>query len=216
MIKLYGYWRSSASYRVRIALNLKGVDYEYHAVNLKASEHLVGPYVERNSQMLVPVIELESGEILTQSLAILDYLEDEIPTPALLPSNSLQRAKIRSSAHLICSDIAPIQNLRVLKYIREEYGQQNEDISNWAVHWIYKGFVALETILANNAQRFLLSNEPGYFECCLIPQVYNALRFEINMTGFPNIQSIYDASMQYQAFQDAAPENQPDAPTAAN
>jgi len=212
MMKLYGYWRSSASYRVRLALGLKGIEVEHIAVNLKAGEQLGDAHTALNPQRLVPVLELADGTKLTQSLAILDYLEETFTDPALLPQDPVLRAKTRAAALVIAADIAPIQNLRVLKYIRAEHGQDDAGVKTWAAHWISEGFGALETLAAASESPFLHRDEPGYFECFLIPQIYNAVRFGVDMDLFPGLQTIDAALRDHPVFIAAAPENQPDAP----
>ncbi len=211
MMKLHEYWRSSASYRVRIALGLKGLAYEHHAVNLKAGEHFGPEHAVRNAQPFVPVLELEDGTKLTQSLAILDYLDEKYPQRALLPKDPVLRAKIKAAAQIIAADIAPIQNLRILKYIRAEYGQEGEGAKAWAAHWISEGFKSLENIAQAHDTTCLMIDEPGYFECCLIPQIYNARRFGVDMSNFPKLSAIDEALRDHPAFIKASPENQPDA-----
>jgi maleylacetoacetate isomerase len=211
MMTLHGYWRSSASYRVRIALALKGIDVHHKAVNLKAGEQLGEAHAALNPQRLVPVLELEDGSRLTQSLAIIDYLEDAYPNPPLLPEDKMLRAKIRAAALVIASDVAPIQNLRVLKYIRAEHGQGDAGVKAWAQHWIGKGFESLEVLAGESENPFLFTNTPGYFECCLVPQIYNARRFGLDMSAYPKLSAIEESCSELLAFQLAAPENQPDA-----
>ena len=212
MMKLHGYWRSSASYRVRIALNLKGIAVEHHAVNLKVGEHLSTAHKGLNAQPFVPVLELEDGTKLTQSLAILDYLEEVYPEPALLPADPAVKAKVKAAAHIIASDIAPIQNLRVLKFIVAEHGQDGLGVKKWAAHWIAQGFRSLESMAQQGGGVLSLENSPGYFECFLVPQIYNAFRFEVDMDEFPSIMAIYKEVSTLPAFIKAAPEKQHDAP----
>ena len=211
MMTLHGYWRSSASYRVRIALGLKGIVVEHEAVNLKAGEQLSSDHKDLNAQPFVPVLELEDGTRLTQSLAILDYLEELRPKPSLLPDNPAKRAQVKAAAQIITADIAPIQNLRVLKFIVAEHGQDGLGVKKWAAHWIAQGFKSLELLAQKNSSEFFMQEKPGYFECCLIPQVYNAYRFDVNMDDFPNLLSIYKSASKHPAFIKAAPENQHDA-----
>jgi len=209
---LYGYWRSSASYRVRIALGLKGIEVHHKTVNLKTGAHLLGDHKRLNAQPFVPILELEDGTKLTQSLAILDYLEETYPTPALLPADPALKAQIKAGAQIIAGDIAPIQNLRVLKFIRAEHGQDDAGVKAWAAHWIAEGFRSLEAIAQQDSGALSRRDGPGYFECCLIPQIYNALRFGVNMVEFPVLLAIYEAVSEHPAFVNAAPENQADAP----
>lgn len=213
MMKLYGYWRSSASYRVRIALNLKSIEVEHISVNLKSGAQLEENFKDLNSQSLVPVLYLEDGTKLTQSLAIIDYLEGLYPRPALLPDDPVLRTRIRAAAQTIASDVAPIQNLRVLKYLKNPLDHEQDDVDQWARHWISKGLESLEGIAANNKDtQYLLTDEPGYFECVLVPQIYNARRFKVDMALFPNLGKIEAACMALPAFDKARPENQHDAP----
>ena len=212
MIKLYGYWRSSASYRVRIALNLKGVEVKHQAVNLKSGEQLSPNHMDLNAQPLVPILELEDGTKLTQSLAILDYLEEVYPEPALLPAEPVLKMQVKAAAQIIGADIAPIQNLRVLKYIRAEHGQDDVGVKAWAAHWIEEGLRPLEMLVQKSEQVFFMMEKPGYFECCLIPQIYNALRFGVDMSQFPKLSNINDTCLKQQAFIQSLPENQQDAP----
>lgn len=219
MMTLYGYWRSSASYRVRIALSLKGIEVRYVPVDLRAGAQFDAVHTERNPQPFVPVLELEDGTRLTQSVAILDYLEESYPAPALLPEDKVLRARIRAAAYIISADISPIQNLRVLKFIRAEHGQDSEGVKSWAKHWIGEGFKGLERIASEAAdekeRRFLLTDEPGYFECCLIPQIYNARRFGLDMSNFPRLLAIDEACSSLPAFVKALPEQQVDATDSA-
>jgi len=212
MMTLYGYWRSSASYRVRLACGLKGIAVKHSPVNLKDGEQLSGAHQQRNPQKLVPVLELEDGTKLTQSLAIIEYLEEIAPSPALLPDNPVIKAKVRAASQAITADIAPIQNLRVLKYIRAEHGQDDTGVKNWAAHWIASGFEAVEALVNESDKTFLHRSEPGYFECCLIPQIYNARRFGVDMGRFPALSAIDERLKPHPVFNAALPENQPDAP----
>lgn len=212
MMKLYGYWRSSASYRVRIAFNLKGIEIEHHPVNLKAGQQHLESHKSLNAQPLVPILELEDGTRLTQSLAILDYLEETFPKPSLLPNDSVLKSQVKSAAQIIGTDIAPIQNLRVLKYIRAEHGQDDVGVKAWAAHWIEEGLRPLEMLAQKNEQVFFMMEKPGYFECCLIPQIYNAKRFGVDMSQFPKLSNINDICLKLPAFVQSLPENQQDAP----
>ena len=212
MMTLYGYWRSSASYRVRIALNLKGVSVEHRPINLKSGEQHLESHKRLNTQPLVPILELEDGTRLTQSLAILDYLEETFPKPSLLPNDSVLKSQVKSAAQIIGTDIAPIQNLRVLKYIRAEHGQDDVGVKAWAAHWIEEGLRPLEMLAQKNEQVFFMMEKPGYFECCLIPQIYNAKRFGVDMSQFPKLSNINDICLKLPAFVQSLPENQQDAP----
>ena len=209
---LHGYWRSSASYRVRIALALKGVEVKHVAVNLREGEQSEREHIARNPQGFVPVLELEDGIRLTQSLAIMDYLDATFRKPSLMPSDAVLRSKILSASLIIASDIAPIQNLSVLKYLRAEYEQGDDEVRDWAQHWISRGFKALEQQASASDTRFLFTDRPMFFECCLIPQIYNARRFGVDMDRFPKLKEIDARCRDLPAFQMAAPENQHDAP----
>lgn len=207
---LHGYWRSSASYRVRIALNMKGVDVTHKFVNLRAGLQKSAVHLGLNPQGYVPVLELDDGTQLTQSLAILDYLDASFREPALMPRDALLRSKILAASLIIASDIHPIQNLSVLKYLRAEYGQEDEGIKDWVQYWIKQGFASLEA-LGDNSKDYFLTDTPMFFECCLIPQVYNARRFGVDMDQFPKLAEVDAKCRALGAFKDAAPENQADA-----
>lgn len=210
MMTLYGYWRSSASYRVRIALALKGIEVHHVAVNLREGEQKDSAHMARNPQGYLPVLELEDGTQLTQSLAILDYLDVAYPDPKLLPDDPIMRAKVMAASLTIAADIHPIQNLSVLKFIRAEYAQDDAGVKAWAAHWISNGFSALEDMVeVSDASNFLMGR-PGFFECCLIPQIYNARRFGVDMDQFLKLKKIDDTCRTLPEFVAAAPENQSD------
>lgn len=209
--KLYSYWRSTASNRVRIALALKGIEYDYAPVNLLDGDQLDQPFMTINPQAQIPVLEID-GATLHQSMAILDYLEATHPSPPLLPSNPAEAAHARAFALSIASDIHPIQNLRVLKYVKGQYGQEQDGVNAWARHWISLGFGACETIAKRRSSAFLFSDAPGYGECVLVPQSYNAQRFGLDMTPFPALNEVIAACAEHPAFIAAHPRNQPDAP----
>ncbi len=211
MITLYGYWRSSASYRVRIALNLKGIKARHVSVNLKSGAQHADEHQARNPQGYVPVLALEDGTTLTQSLAIIDYLDAAYPDTSLLPVDPVLRAKTLGAALSIAADIAPIQNLSVLKYIRAEHGQEDAGVTEWVRHWITKGFTALEVMAAQRTTEFLFNDEPTLFEICLVPQVYNARRFGVDMEAFPHLARIDALCRALPEFANAAPELQVDA-----
>lgn len=208
---LHGYFRSSASYRVRIALKLKGLEYRYHPVNLLKAEQRGEDYRTLNPQGLVPALINDDGKVLTQSLAIMEWLDETYPQAPLLPSSPLERARIRALAYNVACDIQPIQNLRVLQYIQSELSATDEQKLAWIRHWIHGGFEALETQLAAAFEGpFAAGAAPGLFECCLIPQIYNAQRFGVDIAQYPTIEHIADACAAMPAFEDARPENQPD------
>lgn len=211
MMKLYSYFRSSAAYRVRIALNLKQVDYQIEAVDLLKAEEQQAPYAELNPQKLVPALA-HDGRILYQSMAILEYLEETFPEPALLPSEPETRAEVRALANVIACDIHPLNNTRVIAYLRDDLAAGDDARLHWYRHWIGLGFETVETRLAASSDgRFCFGETPGLGDALLIPQVYNARRFELDMTPYPLIDSIDRHCLQIEAFARAAPENQPDA-----
>lgn len=211
MMKLYGYWRSSTSYRVRIALAMKGVEVEHIAVNLREGEQASAAHRARQPQGLVPVLELEDGTQLTQSLAIMDYLDATFREPAFMPRDPILRSKILSASLVIASDVSPIQNLSVLKYLRAEYGQDDDGVTAFVQHWITRGFDALETTAETSDTAFLFTDSPMFFECCLIPQIYNARRYGVDMTAYPRLSAIEARCQALPPFQQARPENQHDA-----
>lgn len=212
-MKLIGYFRSSAAYRVRIALNLKGIVVEHASRHLRKGEQKAPDYVAINPQKLVPTLVLDTGEVLTQSLAILEYLEETHPQPPLLPKDPVGRARVRALALIPTADIHPIQNLRVMGYLREKFGQTEESAFTWSRHWIETGFDAYEATIANDPKTgaFSHGDTPTMADLCLIPQVFNAARFKVDMKKYPTIQRIYDACMKLPAFDAAQPAKQPDA-----
>jgi len=210
-IKLYSYWRSSAAYRVRIALNLKGLDHEIVPVSLlpAEAEHRQEAYRARNPQMLVPF--LEDGDFSTgQSQAILEYLEETYPEPALLPVDAQQRAAIRSFCNSICCDVHPLNNLRVMQYLKSELGVSDEQFNTWYAHWISEGFKAAETTAATFAAAgpFVFGESVSFADTCLIPQVYNARRFKVPLDDYPRLVTVADACNELETFRRAAPEQQ--------
>ena len=207
-MKLYSYFRSSAAYRVRIAMNLKGIDYERVPVNLLTGEQKSDDYKQLNPEGLVPALETEQG-FLTQSMAILEWLEELYPNPSILPEDAWQRAQARSLAYAVSCDIHPINNLRVLKYLQNDLKQSDEDKISWYKHWINTGFSALEQKLGDH--KYCCSGQPSIADICLVPQVFNALRFKVDMEAYAKISEIYERCNQLKSFIDAAPENQPDA-----
>jgi maleylacetoacetate isomerase len=209
---LYGYYRSSAAYRVRIALNLKGLDYDMTSVHLRDGNQFDPDYVKLNPQAQVPTLVLDDGTPLVQSPAILEYLEEVHPEPALLPADTMGRYRVRALAAVPGCDIHPIGNLRVLKHIQQTYGQDMAGAGKWAKHWIELGYTGLERMLADSPEtgRFCHGDTPTLADIFLMPQMYNALRFGVDMGQFPTIQRINDANMELEAVQKAYPDNQPD------
>ncbi len=210
-MKLYSYYRSSAAYRVRIALNLKGLPYDYAAVNLLHSEQKSEAYTSRNPQGLVPALELDNGELLAQSMAILEWLEETCPPPSLLPADPLQRARVRSMVNNITCDIHPLNNLSVMNYLRSELGAGDDDIHRWYCNWVDRGFKAIEQTLAGSMGDCCFGDQPTLADVCLVPQVYNAYRFKVPMEPYPNIRQVVQHCNSLPAFASAAPEVQPDA-----
>jgi maleylacetoacetate isomerase len=211
-MKLYGYWRSSAAYRVRIALALKNLSYEYLSINLATGAHRMPEYGEVNPQQLVPVL-MEGDEPQYQSLAIIDYLEETHPHPPLLPRDPLERSRVRSLAMIIACEIHPLNNPRVLNYITGQLGATEEQKLAWYAHWVSDGFSALERRLATErwTGRYCHGDTPGMADACLVPQVANAVRFKVDLAPFPTICRINETCLEHEAFRKAAPENQPDA-----
>lgn len=213
---LYSYWRSSAAYRVRIALNLKGMDYAIAPVHLvrQGGEQHHDDYRKLNPQQLVPTL-VDGGHALHESLAIIQYLDEAYPdTPRLLPRSALACARVRALAQMIACDIHPIGNLRVLQYLTNELGASDEQKQAWSRHWIELGFDAIEALLAGRqrAGAFCEGDTPTLADCCLIPQVYNARRFKVSMDRYPTIARIDALCTGMEAFARAAPESQADAP----
>ncbi|RFU47099.1 maleylacetoacetate isomerase [Paraburkholderia sp. DHOC27] len=213
-MKLYSYFRSSAAYRVRIALNLKGLPFEYAPVHLlrDGGEQLKPEYRRLNPDGIVPTL-IDDGHVLQQSLAIIEYLEETHPEPPLLPKAPLDRAYVRSVALQVACEIHPVDNLRVLKYLKHTLGVADGARDEWYKHWIENGFTTLEEHLANDSRTgaFCFGDTPTLADACLVPQVFNAQRFKIDVTRFPTIQRICDHAAQIDAFARAAPGVQPDA-----
>lgn len=213
-LKLYGYWRSSAAYRVRIALNLKGLDYEQVSVHLvrDGGEQHRPEFAETNPQRLVPVLQ-HGQRMIRQSLAIIEYLDELWPDPPVLPVAPRDRARARALALLVACDVHPLNNLRVLQYLEREYNAPLSEREAWIRHWIEDGFAAFEALLVEDLSRgeFCEGESPGIADCCLIPQVYNARRFGVNLAPYPNIRRIEAACLALPAFDAARPEVQPDA-----
>ncbi len=212
---LHSYWRSSAAYRVRIALALKGLAHDKAYVHLTrgGGEHLADAFAALNPQRLVPALELDGGHVLTQSMAIVEYLEETHPEPALLPADALGRARVRALAQSIACEIHPLNNLRVLRYLVHELGVDDAAKNAWYRHWVELGFEAFERALAGNAETgaFCHGDTPTLADVCLIPQIYNAQRFEVDLEPYPTIRRVAGACAALDAFAEAAPEAQADA-----
>ncbi|SEL23247.1 maleylacetoacetate isomerase [Halomonas daqiaonensis] len=213
MTTLYGYYRSSAVYRVRIALNLKGLAYDQAPVNLVKGEQRSEANLARNPQGLVPVLESDEGTPLSQSMAICEYLDERYPEPPLLPADAEGRARVRALAQLVACEIHPLNNLRVLKYLVRELEVDEDAKLAWYRHWIIEGFDALETLLKRELGTgdFCHGDTPTLADICLVPQVFNAERFECNLSAFPTLRRIVDNCNALEPFQKAAPSEQPDA-----
>jgi len=204
---LYDYYRSSAAYRVRIALNLKGIDYESKPVNLQASEQKSDEYRAINPQGLVPMLEID-GHRLTQSLAILGYLDQRYPNQPFLPTAAADRAHVVAMAAIVACDIHPLNNLRVLKYLKNELGHSQDEIDSWYAHWIGEGLPALESLAAQRAGKFLYGDAPTGADICLIPQLYNARRFNIPLDDYPTLLRADENANRLEAFAAAHPDRQ--------
>jgi maleylacetoacetate isomerase len=210
-MKLYTYFRSSAAFRVRIALNLKGIGYESAFVHLPKGEHRKPGYGAVSAQALVPALD-DGGSILTQSLAIIEYLEETHPQPPLLPKDAPGRARVRSLALLVACEMHPLNNLRVLQHLKRNLGQGEEAVNAWYRHWIADGFARLEGDLARGATgRFSHGDLPTMADCCLVPQVFNAQRYQCDTAPYPTLMRVFAECMKLEAFDRAQPAKQPDA-----
>ena len=209
-MKLHNYFRSSSSFRVRIALELKGLAYDYIPVHIAKGDHKKEPYASLSADTLVPLLEVE-GEKLSQSMAIIEYLDEKYPTPALLPADAVGRAQVRALAQSIACEIHPINNLRVLKYLVRELKVDEEAKNTWYRHWCRDGLEAFERQLAAlPASTYCYGNTPTLADCCLVPQIFNAQRFNVNFEGLPRTMAAYAACMTLPAFQKAQPSACPD------
>jgi maleylacetoacetate isomerase len=211
-MKLYTYFRSSASYRVRIALAYKGIAHEAAYVSLPKAEHQGDAYRGVNVQGLVPALE-DGGRTLIQSLAIIEYLDERHPVPALLPKDPFERAYVRAVSQIIACEIHPLNNLRTLKHIRKAYKLDEAGVNTWYRHWIADGFAMLEGYLARERRhgRYCLGDAVSMADCCLVPQVFNAQRYECDLAPYPTSMRIFDACMQLDAFAATQPMKQADA-----
>jgi len=210
-VKLYTFFRSSAAYRVRIALNLKGLRYDMVPIHLSrdGGEQHKADYVAINPQMRVPALTLDGGDILNQSLAIMEYLDETHPKPPLLPADALTRAKARAIAQIIACDIHPLNNTSALQYLKNELKHQQAEIDAWYRHWVIQGFKAIEATIS--PAPYVCGAQVTIADCCLVPQVYNARRFKVPLDAFPKIVAADAACLKLEAFDKARPENQPDA-----
>ena len=210
-MKLYTYFRSSASFRVRIALNLKGLAYQPVFVHLAKGEHRQPDYAKVNVQGLVPTLELDDGTRLTQSLAIMEWLDQTHPAPALLPNKPLPRARVRALSDLVACEIHPLNNLRVLQHLKRALGQSQDQIDTWYRYWIADGLAKLEAELAHGSGKFCHGDAPTMADCCLVPQVFNAKRYNSDLAPYPTTMRVFENCMKLEAFDRAQPSKQPDA-----
>lgn len=212
-IVLHNYFRSSTSYRVRIALELKGLGYRYIAHHLRHGGQRAPEYLAVNPQGLVPALIWKDGTMLSQSLAIIEFLDETVPEPPLLPADALGRARVRMLSQMIACDIHPVNNLRILTALRTQHGAGDEDINNWFRHWVNETFGPLEKLLAESPETgtYCHGERVGIADICLAAQVANNGRFGVDMAPYPTIRRINEACMALPAFQKAAPANQPDA-----
>ena len=210
-MKLYNYFRSSASYRVRIALELKGLGYGYLPVHLAKGEHRQSAYAALSPSLLVPMLETDGGERLGQSMAIIEYLDETHPQPRLLPADPLARARVRGLAQLIACEIHPLNNLRVLKYLVRDLKVDEEAKNTWYRHWVREGLEAYERELQQlPVSKFSYGDTPTLADCCLVPQIANGQRFNANFDGLTRTMAAYEACMALPAFQRAQPASCPD------
>jgi maleylacetoacetate isomerase len=219
VITLYNYFRSSAAFRVRAALNLKGLAYERVAVSLVAGEQQAAQYKTLNPQGLVPAMVLDGSQVeqqvLVQSMAIIEYLDEIHPQPPLMPADALGRYRVRALSQAIACDLHPINNLRILKYLKQPLGHNQEEIDTWYRHWCQVGLGAFEAMLNDGgAGVYCHGDEVSMADICLVPQVFNAVRFQVEMSQYPLAHGIFERLMKLPAFDAAQPSRQPDAPAA--
>jgi len=209
-MELFNYFRSSASYRVRIALALKGLDYDYRSVHLQKNEQLGDLYASVSAARLVPLLR-DGDHLITQSLAIIEYLEETHPQPPLLPGDAVERARVRSLAMDIACEIHPLNNLRVLRYLVGSLKVTEEDKDRWYRHWVETGLEVVERRLAERPSTFCHGEAPTLADCVLVPQIFNARRFNSRLDHVPNVMRVFDACMRLDAFEKTRPEASPDA-----
>jgi maleylacetoacetate isomerase len=211
-VKLYTYFRSSAAFRVRIALNLKGLKYEPVFIHLAKGEHRKPEYARVNAQALVPTLELDDGTRLNQSLAIIEYLDEIHRKPALLPDEATARARVRSLSDLIACEIHPLNNLRALQHLKRALGQSEDQVNTWYRHWIADGLAKFEAELATGKKgKFSYGDSPTMADCCLVPQIFNAKRYNSDLAPYPATVRVFEQCMKLEAFDRAQPAKQPDA-----
>jgi maleylpyruvate isomerase len=207
---LHGYWRSGTSYRTRIALNLKGLSYEQRGIDLRRGDQAGEAFRSLNAQGLVPALEVR-GQVITQSPAIIEWLEECYPDPPLLPRDALERAKVRALASIIGCDIHPLNNLRVLKALKTDFGADQAALDDWAARWIRPGFEVLNAHVHERGTRFAHEDQPGLIDCYLLPQIYSARRFNMDLSAYAALLRVEENASAHKAFIDAHPDNQPDA-----
>lgn len=208
-MKLYSYWRSTTSYRVRIALNFKGIAFETLPVNLVTGEQASAEYAALNPAKAVPTLVTDDGHVLTQSLAIMDYIESTAPTPALLPSDAALRARVLAATFVLASDVHPVNNLRIMKQLKA-MGHSQDDCTAWMNHWMVEGFAAFQALIDPDSL-FCFGDTPTYADICLIPQLYNAHRWGLDLAPFTRLTDIEARCLALEPFDAARPEHQPDA-----
>ena len=211
-MKLYTYWRSSSAYRVRIALNLKGIEYESVPVHLlrDGGEQRKPEYLDLNPLGLVPTL-VDDDQVFIESLAIVEYLDEKIPEPMLLPRDRAGRARVRAMADLIACEIQPLNNSGVMQFLAAEMDQDKTAIKKWYAEWIARGFIALENLIDRYGGIFCFGDTPTMADVFLVPQMYNAIRFDCDLSAYPRVRQVYEACQKLDAFVHAAPENQADA-----
>src|ERR1700681_1788328 len=210
-MKLYGYFRSSAAFRVRIALNLKGLDYESAFIHLRRGDQRQPGFLDINPQGLVPALEVD-GQLLVQPLRLAEYLDESHPPPPLLPPDAAGRARVRALAAIVACDIHPINNLRVLRYLQRPLGHDQDAVATWYNHWIDSGFQAVESLLAGDRRTgaFCHGEQPGLADIALVPQVVNAERYQLDLAPYPTLMRVYENCMKLGPFIAAHPSKQPD------
>jgi len=211
-MKLYGYWRSSATYRARIALALKEIEFDYIPVNLLDGEQRRNAYLAKNPAGLVPALETDDGAVITQSLAVLEYLEDAFPAPSLLPNDAVARGHARAIAATLACEAQPFMNLRIQRYLKETLSFDEDAMTAWLNQWPGGAMAAAEKLVAAHGGEFCVGDAPSIADCCLVPQVYGAQRFGIDLSAMPNLKRVFDTCETLPAFKKAHPDIQPDAP----
>ena len=211
-MKLYTYFHSSAAYRARIALNWKGIAYEPVFIHLQKAEHSADSYKSVNPAGLVPAIE-DGGRVITQSMSIIEYLDEVYPGPKLIPAEPHERAYVRAFSQIVACEIHPLNNLRTLRYVKKSYGLDDEGVNVWYRHWIAEGLSGLELFLSSSKKsgRYCYRDQVTIADCCLVPQVFNAQRYQCELAAYPTITRIFDECMKLDAFINAQPSRQPDA-----